>query len=336
MSDDDASDAISDRITRIPLPLPLAELRSVNCYAIASTSGTTLIDPGWASPETRDALSRGLSQIGTSIDEVSQILVTHSHWDHYSAAFAMSTRRDIPLAVGSGERHSIAAWVELDGAFPNQVTLLERAGDPIRAREMYERPIAEFEQGIAYGDPTRYLDGGEGIDCGGVCLDVIATPGHTRGHLAFEDADGRFLFSGDHILPRITPSIAYERAPDRLALQSYLSSLRLIADRPRTTLLPAHGAPGGSSGDRALELIDHHRRRLATVAELVDDGCRTGLDIARGMRWTRREQTLDQLADDQQWTAVLEAVAHAEVLVDEGRLRRENDRSIDRYLPAAS
>ena len=43
----------------------------------------------------------------------------------------------------------------------------------------------------------------------------------TRGHMAFEDPQGGLLFTGDHIVPRITPPIAFERVPEELALRSH-------------------------------------------------------------------------------------------------------------------
>ncbi len=39
---------------------------------------------------------------------------------------------------------------------------------------------------------------------------MIETPGHTRGHVVFSDPASRLLFTGDHVLPTITPSIGFE------------------------------------------------------------------------------------------------------------------------------
>ena len=41
-------------------------------------------------------------------------------------------------------------------------------------------------------------------------LEAVATPGHTKGHLVFHDLDAGLLFSGDHVLPTISPSIGFE------------------------------------------------------------------------------------------------------------------------------
>ncbi|GAA1750333.1 MBL fold metallo-hydrolase [Aeromicrobium alkaliterrae] len=332
--DDVTVEEISDAVARIPLPLPLAELRSVNCYAVRGPDGLTLIDPGWVWTETTTALESGLAGLGLALDDVSRILITHSHWDHYSQAYRWHLERGTDLYLGAGERHSIQAWKDLDGAFPLQVGLLQRAGDGARADLLEHHPVSETERSTDFGDPTTYLDGGETLTGSDVPIGVISTPGHTRGHLVFEDLTHQMLFTGDHVLPRITPSIAYERAPDRLALRSYLSSLQLLLDRPDATMLPAHGLPTSSVHARVTELIAHHDDRLKVVGDLVAQGERTALDVASGMTWTRREKSLAELGDDHSWTAVLEAAAHLELLVWRGDLTKDDSGPVDLYSVA--
>lgn len=85
--------------------------------------------------------------------------------------------------------------------------------------------------------------------------------------------------------------------------------------------------------ERAQELIDHHESRLTEVRELIAAGARTGLQIASSMKWTRRGLTLEELAPDQQWTAILEAVAHADLLEWRGYVARTTDGRTDTYRP---
>lgn len=70
---------------------------------------------------------------------------------------------------------------------------------------------------------------------------MILTPGHTRGHVVFADHAAGVLFTGDHLLPDITPSLAME--PSRLTspLRDYMDSLRVLLGVPAMRLLPAHG-----------------------------------------------------------------------------------------------
>ena len=55
--------------------------------------------------------------------------------------------------------------------------------------------------------PDQDLDGGEEITCGNFAFKVIWTPGHSAGHICLYDRGHKILLSGDHVLPRITPSV---------------------------------------------------------------------------------------------------------------------------------
>ena len=78
----------------------------------------------------------------------------------------------------------------------------------------------------------------------------------------FQDHRGGLLFTGDHVLPTITPSIGFELGARELPLQHYLSSLRLLLTRPDARLMPAHGYPTDSVHGRVHELLGHHAERF--------------------------------------------------------------------------
>ena len=65
-------------------------------------------------------------------------------------------------------------------------------------------------------------------------------PGHTPGHLCFVDERSRRLFSGDHVLPRITPNISVQRGAPPDPLGDYLDSLARTWDLDVDEVLPAH------------------------------------------------------------------------------------------------
>ncbi len=80
------------------------------------------------------------------------------------------------------------------------------------------------------------LADGARIPVGGTDIEVVATPGHTRDHLAFRLADGGLL-TGDHVLGRGTSVVAH---PDG-DLEAYLHSLRRVHDLGPHVLYPGHG-----------------------------------------------------------------------------------------------
>ena len=313
---------IGEHVARIPLPLPLKDLPLVNTYVILGTDGVTLVDPGWKSEPSERALLDGLASLSVGTADVRQIVVTHAHWDHYTRAVDWQQRYGIPLLLGRGERHSIEAFDLTRGAYPRQAALLRTAGADEIAAALDALELEDHERDMPFGAPDRWLSGGDQVECSGLTLLAHTTPGHTRGHIVYEDTAEGLLFTGDHLLPRITPSLAFEQAPERSPLTSYLASLRTFADGPDYRMLPAHGLAGDSARNRAQELLDHHDRRLKVVYEHVITGARTAFDIAARMRWTRHDKTLGQLGPVHAMTAVLEVRSHLEHLVQEGVLTR--------------
>jgi glyoxylase-like metal-dependent hydrolase (beta-lactamase superfamily II) len=329
-----AVERVAAQVWRIALPLPMRDLKEVNAYAIGGEDGVTLIDPGWANPESEAVLVAGLAQAGWSPDDVQRILVTHAHWDHYTQAVKWRDERDVTVYLGRGERHTIEAFDSIDGIYPHQVRWLRRAGATALADEVEALELEPWEEDMPFRAPDVWLDGGEHIDCGGVTVVAHATPGHTRGHVVFEISDAGLLFTGDHILPRITPSIGFERAPQRLALASYLDSLQLCERWASSTMLPAHGAVVDDVGSRVEELLEHHRQRLDEVTELVRHGANTAYEVARQMRWTRRALHIDELGTVHGMTAVLEVLAHLDLLAARDVVYRDDSAPALQYAVA--
>ena len=312
---------ITPTVVCIALPLPLPDLQVVNSYVVLGGDGLTLVDPGWAYPPAEAALTEAMHQLGFAVTDVRRIVVTHQHWDHYSLGVRWRNRYGIELLLGSGERHSLHAFAQQpDSVHPAQVGMLARAGAPDLARQIAGLTWEPYELGVAFDAPDRWLHDGDVLARGDGTLVVRETPGHTRGHVVFEDAAQQLVFSGDHLLPRITPSIAFERDPEPLPLASYLDSLTLMLNLPDARMLPAHGHTAGRTWARAQELIDHHRRRLDQVSELVCAGYSTGLEVAEQMRWTRHERRLEELDIVHRMTAVLEVAAHLDLLAFRGEL----------------
>ncbi|MFI7669591.1 MBL fold metallo-hydrolase [Nocardia sp. NPDC049526] len=322
-------------IHRVPLPLPLDGLGTVNAYVLETTDGLVVIDPGWYGPQTETAMIEALRQLGYRLDDIVTCLATHHHWDHYSQAYAWRSTLGCELLVGREERHSIMGYRTDAGRFPNHAQLLTRCGAPELARELAYTPAPDNEVGISFGAPDRWLEHGDRIRLRHGDIEVISTPGHTRGHVVFYHADSRLLFSGDHILPHITPSIGFEWAPEAHPLRSYISSLELVHGLPDSAVLPSHGPVTTSSHSRIEQLLHHHQRRLDEICDEVAAGSSTAYEVARALRWTRRDLRLDELPIDHQLSAVTEIHAHLDVLAMLGRVTYTDRRNVRTYALSA-
>lgn len=309
---------VAPGIHRIPLPLPNDGLRAVNVYAVSDGDRLVLIDGGWAMADATPVLERALGAIGKTLADVREFLVTHVHRDHYTQAIAVRRITGSSVSLGEGERVCLDA-MHADPA-RSDVRSLQAAGAASIAAE-----LAQWHPDFDLADweyPDRWLRDGIDIPLETRTLRVIATPGHTRGHVVFHDAEAQTLFAGDHVLPHITPSIAVELIRPESPLRDYLASLQLVRALPDARLLPAHGPVAPSAHTRIDELLRHHDRRLTATAEAVAAGASTGYEVAARLGWTRHDRRLDELDLFNKTLAVQETMAHLQVLVERGWLTR--------------
>lgn len=311
---------VADGIHRIPLPLPGDGLRAVNVYAILQPDGVVLIDSGWGIAGAREQLEAGLAAIDRDLGMIQRILVTHVHRDHYELGVQLRRLFGTRLALGIGEQPSLEDMVDVG---PHDHTamglrLLAAGAGPLveRLEELRQRRREAGEvPDLEWGLPDEWLTDAQHVELADRTLTVIATPGHTQGHVVFVDHDADLLFSGDHVLPHITPSIGFEKLPVESALADYLASLSMVRALADLAMLPAHGPVRPTTHDRIDELLAHHDHRLKATHDAVVDGYATGYEVARALPWTRRDTSFDDLDTFNQMLAVNETIAHLDVLV---------------------
>lgn len=321
---------VAPGVHRLPLPLPDKGLQAVNVYLLEEASGPVLIDSGHATTSAREALAAGLRSLGYDERAVRRCLVTHVHRDHYTQAVELRRAHGLTIGLGVGEQASLAV------AADESVDPLEAQLRALRACGAAD--LAELNRGSEHGlpagiweEPDEWLEGHETVALESRRLEVLETPGHTRGHVVFRDDEGGLLFAGDHVLPHITPSIGFEPVSGPLPLGDYLTSLRLVRGHPDTWLLPAHGRVTRSVHERVDELLEHHAQRLSESLAEVLQGARTVHDVATRLRWTQRLREFTDLNPFNRMLAVLETKAHLDVLVERGRLTRFDDDGTLRY-----
>ena len=323
---------VAPGVHRVPLPLPNDGLRAVNVYVMAGDDGLVVVDSGWAIPEARTALVDGLRELGHTLSDVRRFLITHVHRDHYQQAVTLREELGMTVALGEGERDSLEILRE-----PGRRPLAQNIG---ALRALGAKPLADFVEDhlkdaevdeLEWALPDEWLTEGRLDVTATRRLDVVPTPGHTRGHVVFHDTAAGLLFAGDHVLPTITPSIGFEPVLSPNPLGDFLGSLARVRSLPDARLLPAHGPVTDSVHARIDELVAHHGSRLDETESAVSAGATTAYDVAGRLRWTRRQRELADLDPFNQMLAVAETGAHLELLVAQGRVTVEVSEGLRLY-----
>lgn len=155
----------------------------------------------------------------------------------------------------------------------------DHAEGAVTFAELIGAPVAAADARLASGTSSVLRDGARLTGVGGLSVEVVATPGHTSDSVCFvvDDAEPAIL-TGDTILGRGSTVVAH---PDgRLA--DYLHSLSRIerlGGARSLRLLPGHGPPGGSAGERATAYLAHRRERLDQVRGALAGGARTPREV---------------------------------------------------------
>lgn len=155
----------------------------VNMYLIAEAQGLTLIDTGTRAGAA--AVLRALERRGYQPRDLRHILITHSDPDHAGGAAELKRTTGATLYASPHEAEAMAQGRVSRGV---RGTLL--------ARKLFE--LSSVLMPIAPVQADRLIDDGDVLPILGG-LTVVATPGHTPGHLSFfAPADG-LLFAGDSL-----------------------------------------------------------------------------------------------------------------------------------------
>lgn len=314
----------------IPVPIPNSPLRYVSVYVLAGDGGLALVDAGWDSDESWVSLRNGLASIGAAITDVRGCLVTHQHYDHLGLAGRVREASGAwvalhPADVPRSARHDLR---RPERAARAQWTWLMAMGAPVGEARRLMDALAAFDI-MDYPEPDRLVEDGEIVRVPGWTLRAIHTPGHTAGHLAFFAESRGLLFSGDHVLPRISPHVPSEIEPDTDALGDYLASLDKIAGLPAEEVLPAHEWRFTGLAGRVAELIAHHEHRLAELLEVIRRS--PGLvawRMAGELTWSRSWNQYDGFM---RVSAVDETMAHVSRLLAIG-LITATDEPAPRYF----
>lgn len=311
--------AVAPGILWMRLPLPM-QLDHVNVYALDDGDGWTIIDTGFAGRRAKaawEALMAGPLQ-GRPIRRV---VVTHHHPDHIGlagwfqsdhGAELVTTRttwlfaRMLTLDVHeSPVRESVAFW-RASGMDEAEIT-----------RRLGERPFnfADVVAPLPLGF-TRIAEG-DLITMAGRRWRVRCGDGHAPEHATFWSLDDDLVIGGDQLLPGISANLGvYATEPEADPVGEWLDSCRAFQPlaEDRHLVLPGHKLPFTGLPLRLRQMIDNHAGALDRLeAALIEPRSAAQCFLPIFKR---------EITGDSAGMALVEAVAHLNHLLRQGRVRR--------------
>ena len=314
---------LTDGVVQVFLPLPFKPT-IINVYLVRAGDGWTLIDTGMHTGDSRRTMDAALAEHGIAPTDVTRIVCTHHHIDHYgtSGPYRDLTHAQVLLHPLEAEKAAGTATATGESDAWNA-----RLGVPsVPPEKRMPSPSLAFGTVYSPAIPDALLADGDEIPLGGgKRFDVVWTPGHTPGHCCLLLQPDGILFVGDHLLPKITPHVGvYPGGPEN-PLGDFLNSHEKIKRLDARLVCPAHGGVYEDHRRRASQLIDFHRVRKMTM-----------LDAIRKRPLTPYEVALEAFAISPQnrfqvMAATSETLAHLELLRLEGRALKAEEDGIVRY-----
>jgi glyoxylase-like metal-dependent hydrolase (beta-lactamase superfamily II) len=314
-------------IHRFAIPTPFAVGR-VNCYLIEDEP-LTLVDTGPNSGKALDELTARLGERGHSIDDLELIVVTHQHIDHLGLVEILVEHSGAEVAALGAAAERLAAFDE-DAEHEDEfaVGVMLRNGIPEDVTVALRSVSRSFRGWGSHVTVTQPLADGETLELGNRRLEVLHRPGHSPSDTIFWDVERRILLAADHLLPHISSNPLITRPLDgsserTQALATYIESLGKTREMPAEIVLPGHGEPITDH----VELIDSrlagHDRRKEKIYRLIAEQPRNAYELAQAL-W-------GNVAVTQAFLTLSEVIGHADLLVNEERVREADDGSVIRY-----
>lgn len=308
---------LGDGIHLIPAPLPFRAPSWVNCYAVETGDGVTLIDCGCDWEPGHKAINTGLAEVGLGGARIDTLIVSHLHPDHVGMAGRVVAEHGARFVMHRRASRLVDRYNDTPGFIARNLDLARRHGVPRHEAAALageaERP--DFMPVIS--PPDVVVDNGGRIDLGGGrYLEVLHTPGHDPSHICLRDSLTGVVFSGDHVLPRISPVIMFDEDFEDV-LGDYLGSLHRLLGLPIGLTYPAHGGIVERGSARVEQILLHHERRL--------DQMRSRAQTAPLTAWAMVGAIFrPSLSPIEQRLALRETVAHLEHLRLAERIHHED------------
>jgi glyoxylase-like metal-dependent hydrolase (beta-lactamase superfamily II) len=264
---------IAADVWRLSLPYPNG---LVNSYLLLDGDGARLIDAGYPTDACRDHLQTHFDELGVRVEDLREILITHSHPDHVGLVWELAERSGAGVLL-----HEAEADVP-GGATPR----VDRGWlvDQGLPEELLLAPNAPFR----LPPPERLLRGDECLRFGPLSLRLLWTPGHSPGLLCAWEPERRLLFTSDHLLRSPTPLFQYTGGPED-PVGEYLDGLDRLAACDPGLVLPGHGR-AFADFQGALEAARAAQRERLEVVDGLRSGGRSAWEIARATGWMDQDR----------------------------------------------
>lgn len=300
---------------QVKVPVPFS-LKWVNSYLIPEEQGYTLIDPGLRTDEAIKVWAAVLNRHSLQWKDITRIVLTHQHPDHYGLAGYVQERSGAPVFMTRrAHAYAVNLWGEGSHFSQQLQTLYAEHGMPAAQREAISENLESFVSMVSPQPKVTYFEAGSRMVIGGLSWLLIDAPGHANGQLCFYQKEQQWMLCGDQVLPDISPNVSFVPGENGNPLEAFLNSLEELRQFGVKLAFPGHRDPFTDFVGRIAELKQHHEHRLDKMAAMLAVEPYTAYGMCMALFGSRLNGNAHQLR-----FAMSETLAHLVYLEHKARI----------------
>ena len=320
---------VAKNIYCFPIPFRNSPLRELNGFVIKGENRHLMVDVGFNLPEGYEAVTKAFTELGISLKDT-DIFLTHMHADHTGLVEQLKKECG-KIYISERDGYHVNRTFN-EEYWEKCMHIQDHMGFPYAETLPYQEHPA-FIGGVQTHTSFENVTEGMSFSYGGYDFEAIDLKGHTPGQMGLYDKNAGILFSGDHILERITPNInLWDFEQDYLGL--FLENLKKVKTLNVKRLFSGHRALVSDANKRIDELIAHHDERLNYVLKALADGKTTVYEVAMELKWNYGGGYFGDFPAPQKWFSASEVFTHLEHLRRIGKVNLTIDGLTYKYTVA--